>query len=523
MLLLAALAATGVIGAVAAAPIRKRFGGGGEGHRLAPLLVCTGRPFVVLLISLFWYSLVRSGVVSGETQRLWLDGTRAWLVLWLILLSLGVAEGLGILAYAVRGRAFPVPPLLRNILRGVVVIAVVFGLLKYSLGVNISPLLASTALVTAVVGLALQGVLGNLMAGMSLHLVRSVVPGDWVRIDDVEGQVVEMNWRETRLRTRAGHYIILPNSRVAGAQIHNMTYPDAKRRHEMFIPLRCSVPPEEVISELTQAAAAVPGVLADPPPAAMVSAFKDYAVEYRLRFWSEQYFKRVPLEGEVARMIWYRLRRKGIEIPLPIADEWVGQLKNAWLRHEAGLQEEVKRRAEDLQRSELMSKCLVDDKGEPLVGKGDVERLAEFAKRVRFARGETLFRQGERGDACYVVVRGKLRGTVEYADVREPASFELGPGALVGEMSLLTRLPRTATVVAVEESELLEIPEVAFQHLLALRPDVPERLADIVAKRAAANADMLQRLKDLAGERVKQTIERKSILERLFGLLGRAS
>lgn len=485
---------------------------------LLPLM----RPVAVLVLSGLWLELVQRMPLTETIREIWWQGTKAWLVLWGILLVLALFEGVTVSLYSLRGKTFPVPPLLRNIVRGFIVLAVVFSLLKYSLGVNISPLLASTALVTAVVGFALQGVLGNLMAGMSLHLVRSVVPGDWVRIDDVEGQVVEMNWRETRLRTNGGHYIILPNSRVANAQIHNMAYPDRRRRHEMLIPLRCTVPPEEAAHELAEAAAAVPGVLKDPPPTARIAGFKDYAVEYRLRFWSESYYNRVPLEGDVARMVWYRLRRRGIELPLPVAGEWVAQLRDAWSRSEQTEREEIARRVDDLKKSELVSKWLVDRQGDPLIGHADLERLAEHVRRVRYATGEAIFRQGDVGTTCYVVVKGRLRGSMEFSDAPEPAVFDIMPGALIGEMSLVTHLPRVATVLALEETELLEISEIAFQYLLALRPDVPERLAAVVAERAAANAATLGRLKSVAAESVPKNITRKTILDKLLDLIGRA-
>ncbi len=486
------------------------------------LLNKTSRSLIVLLLSGAWFYSVFRWVHWDAARSLWIKGTKAWIVLWAVLLAMAFGEALGVLAFRARGKPFPVPPLLRNIVRGLVSLAVVFGLLKYSLGVNISPLLASTALLTAVVGFALQGVLGNLMAGMSLHLVRSVVPGDWVRIDDVEGQVVEMNWRETRLRTNAGHCLILPNSRVAGAQIHNMTYPDRRRRHEMIIPIRCNVPPEIVTAELAAAAAAVPMVLKQPAPSAHILGFKDYGVEYRLRFWSERYFNRAPIEGDVARMVWYRLRRKGIELPLPVADEWIARVREMWARPETAALQDARRIVEELKRSELMSKWLVDAKGEPLIGHADLERLAEHVRRVRFATGEVVFRQGDPGAACYVVLSGRLRGTMEFNDMPEPASFVVESGALVGEMSLVTQLPRTATLVAEEEVEMLEIPESAFQRLLALRPDVPERLAAVVAERARNNEATLQRLKSVAAEPVQQRISRKSILDRLLSLLGRA-
>ena len=191
---------------------------------------------------------------------------------------------------------------------------------KTVLDIDISPLLASTALVTAVVGFALQGVLSNLLAGMSLHLTRSVLPSDWVSIGDVEGQVLDTNWRETRLRTASGHTMIIPNSTVANATIHNMSWPTPLRRHRLPVGAGYSDTPGDVIDALVQSALNVPEVLRDPPPDAYVTAFQDFGINYVLRFWTHSYHKRQRIEGHVARMIWYQFKRRGIEIPFPMSD-----------------------------------------------------------------------------------------------------------------------------------------------------------------------------------------------------------
>ena len=107
-------------------------------------------------------------------------------------------------------------------------------------------------------------------------------------------------------------------------------------------------------------------------------------------------------------------------------------------------------------------------------------------RRIRFTQGETIFRQGEPGETCYVVVRGKARGRVEYKDVSQANEFDLGPGSLFGEMSLVTGLPRTATVLANEEVELLEISKDTFTVLLGMREDIPQVLGE--ARRRARRA-----------------------------------
>ncbi len=140
--------------------------------------------------------------------------------------------------------------------------------------------------------------------------------------------------------------------------------------------------------------------------------------------------------------------------------------------------------------------------------------------RNRYTSGETLFAQGDPGDTCYVLVSGHLHGRMEYEDATQAIEFEVGPGALLGEMSLMTGLPRTATVSVREEVELLEIPQEAFACLLGLHPEIPAVLSQLVADRAARNAAALERLKSISSEDLTQTLRQENILQRFLRIIG---
>ena len=224
-------------------------------------------------------------------------------------------------SYRLRGKLLPVPDLLRHIIRGALLIAAAFAVLHLKLGINIAPLLGASALVTAVVGFALQGVLGNLLAGHVAARRPLRRPGDWVAIGDIEGEVIQTNWRETRLRTIGGHIMVVPNSTVASATIHNMSRPTPLRRHRINVGASYSDAPGDVIDALVESALAVPEVLREPAPSAYLVEYKDFGINYALRFWTNRYYDRTPVEGDVMRMIWYQFKRRGIEIPFPMSDK----------------------------------------------------------------------------------------------------------------------------------------------------------------------------------------------------------
>lgn len=499
----------------------RRRAGAGEQDETPSWRILLLRPLIVLVATHVLLWLMKR---NGEALA-WLQGhpkhMSAWLTFWVVVLVLGAIELIVLHAGRLAGRAFRVPRLMRNIIRGLALLLAAFAVLKYQLGVNISPLLASTALVTAVVGFALQGVLGNLLGGMSLHVVGSVMPGDWVAIGETEGEVIETNWRETRLRTVAGHVMVIPNSTVASSVVHNMTRPTPLRRHAVNVGASYSDAPGEVIEALLESARAVPEVLREPASSAYVVEYKDFGINYRLRFWTNKFYDRTAVEGDVMRMIWYQFKRRGIEIPFPMSDKLLNDFMAVVYRQRRmpPEREEVRDTARDLLHSDFVGKLLVDENGQSLLSETDLAGIAPSIRRVQFTAGETIFRQGEPGESCYVLVSGTVRGRVEYSDLRQANEFDLGPGALFGEMSLVTGLPRTATLVSPGETELLVISREAFAGLLAVRKEIPEALARIVAHRAEANVVALERLKSLGQVNVAESLKRENILSRFLRLL----
>jgi small-conductance mechanosensitive channel/CRP-like cAMP-binding protein len=479
------------------------------------------RPLLVLALTQIVLWLLRRMPTAPD----WITGhpehVLAWNTFWVGVLVVFLAEALACQFFALRRRPFPVPDLLLGIIRALLVLAILFAVLRGQLGINIAPLLASTALITAVVGFALQGVLGNLLAGMSLHIVRTVLPQDWVIIGDVEGQVVQTNWRETRLRSRDGHLFIVPNSKVAESLINNIARPEPRRRHILQVGASYEDAPDDVIAALVAAARSVPDVMPEPAPDAFIVAYLDFGINYRLRFWTDQYSRRAEIEGNVNRMIWYQFKRRGIEIPFPMSDKLLNDFMDvlAAQRNRPPEREQVDSAVSDLMNSGLCRTLCVGADGRSLLGDEALRRIAPSIRRVLYTRGETLFRQGEEGETFYVVVRGRLTGRIDREDGTPPTEFELGAGAVVGEMSLLTGLPRTATVTAVESAELLEFDKEAFGLVLAANERIPEILSVLAAERAASNAADFDRLRKMQADASAADLKQPNILKRLLKMI----
>lgn len=512
---------------LARAAVGKRVDAGGRAgapaprERLAAVWGLLVPAAAVLFVS--WQALMACRLHDGF--HAWEEAhnavVRAWFSFWWLMLLIDGGEFALRLIFVLRHRPFPVPRLIRNILRAVFVAGALLLVVKGILNRDISAALASTALLTAVIGFALQGVLGNLLAGLSMHVVRSTVPGDWVAVGDVEGEVIETNWRETRLRTVGGHVLVVPNSKVAESVIHNMTHPTPLRRISVSVGASYSDAPAEVIDALEAAALSVPEVLPDPAPAAVLTQYMDFGMNYELRFWTNRYFDRSRLISDVQCRVWYQFKRRGIEIPFPMSDQLLNDFMAVVYRQRTMPpgDEEVDRHLTELKRSDFYGKLLLDAQGQALVDDEALRPVVRMMRRVFFMKGETLFRQGEVGETAYVLVRGTVEGSVEYDEEVVPHMFTVRSGAVLGEMSLVTGMPRTATLVAVEAVELLEIPHDAFVRLLSVRADVPVRLAELSARRAAQNAAIYDQLKSVPRAGLKESLQRDSILTRFMRML----
>jgi CRP-like cAMP-binding protein len=125
-----------------------------------------------------------------------------------------------------------------------------------------------------------------------------------------------------------------------------------------------------------------------------------------------------------------------------------------------------------------------------------------------------------------VVASGRVHGEIVFEEngKRFAKEFEVGPGGLFGEMSLFTGMPRTATGLVAEESELLEIQPEDFRSLLQRNPEPAEAIAEIVSARNAQNKEFLLKIKELSAQQVEDSSNSRTVLAYLkrfiHGLLG---
>lgn len=316
-------------------------------------------------------------------------------------------------------------------------------------------LLTTSAIGAAVVGFALQDTLGNAFAGLAIQSEKPFRIGHWIKVGEHEGRVTEVTWRATRLRTKAGNHVIVPNNVVSRDAIVNYSEPAMPTRISVDVGATYLASPTTVKAAIVEAMGQSVRVLAHPPADVLLVSFDDSAITYRARFWVDDYERDEVARDEVRTAVYHAFSRHGIEIPWPITVEY----KRNWPEDA----HPPERRRSVVESVDLFRRLSPEQRDE----------LARGSAIRSFGNGEAVVRQGAPGSSMFVVVAGQV-AVVLGPEAREVAT--IAAGGYFGEMSLLTGEPRTATVVARGDTAVLEIGAENFRALGAADPASLEEL-----------------------------------------------
>ena len=356
---------------------------------------------------------------------------------------------------------------LREGLPDILQAAIVLGLFALVATLKFHDRLSLTSAVgAAVIGFALQDTLGNAISGLAIQVDRPFRVGHWITVGAFEGLVTEITWRATKLRTKSGNLVIVPNNIVSKEAINNYSVPEVPTRLSLEVGASYSTPPNVTKDAIMTAVRQSARVLDAPAPDVLLCDFGSSALVYRVRFWVNDFSLDERVKDEVRTFIYYEFRRRNIEIPFPVQVEYS--------REEAELAISPERidRIAGLIRSVPVFAGLTPDAH---------HALAADAVSHEYAAGEAVVREGDAAGSMFLVERGQVLVTI--AGGRQVASTEAG--GYFGEMSLLTGAPRNATVTAAVDSALIEIRPEAFRSYVLGHPQVLSVIAAAAATRLA--------------------------------------
>jgi len=378
-------------------------------------------------------------------------------------------------AYFEGKRHTSIPKLLRQTLALVTIILVALLVLKYYYGEAVDSVVFSSTVVVGIIGFAMQDLLGNIISGIALQIGRPFKQGDWLKVDDQYAEVLEVNWRSTRLRTNDHISLDIPNAQIVKNTIVNLNQPVPQYAMRLRVGVDYNQPPNKVKQVLLSAMQGVPSVLPSPAPKAFLVDFGDSAIIYEVKFWMENQALYNDTCDAVRTNIWYALKRAQIVIPFPIRTLQIEPRKGAASSPQSNRQRTLVRR-------QPVFRDLSDSQ---------IERMVAEARSFQFGAQEHIIKQDDGGDSMFVLMRGSVAVLVR-RNGHQTKVATLKAGDCFGEMSLLTGAARSATVIAEGDCEVMEIQKAAFAAIVEESPELLQNLSDLLAQRQMETEGLLE-------------------------------
>lgn len=366
-----------------------------------------------------------------------------------------------------------------RILEDIVVIAgyVLWAMIRLSTaGVELSSLVATSAVITAVLAFAMQDTLGNILGGLALQLDNSLEIGDWVKLDDLSGRVVQIQWRYTAILTRNGEKVVVPNSQLMKGKFSVIADRDlgvAGWRRWVWFNIDYGVNPSLVIAAVERAVAGaeIDNVAHEPRPSCVTMDFAPGSVRYALRYWLVDPQDDDSTDSAVRAHVLATVQRHGWRMALP--DQIVHLVQESDAHREAVWQRELGRRLQAIAGIELFAS--LDD--------GERRKMAERLIHAPFAKGGTITHQGAVAHWLYIVASGEVDVFWESPSGERRLVRRLPAGNVFGEMGLMTGAPRVATVVAASDVECYRLDKAGFEDIIRARPELADSMSHILSER----------------------------------------
>lgn len=211
--------------------------------------------------------------------------------------------------------------LFSDLFAGLIYLLALFGIVTFVFGEPLTGLVATSGILAIVLGLALQSTLSDVFSGLALNIELPFRAGDWISVGgEPDGQVIEINWRATRIQTRSGDLMVIPNSLMTKVRVTNHYPPSRGHVSTIRLELDGGIDPRTVIRALETAAGLSGQVSGVSLPRAVARRYGDAGIIYELYFTIEDFARAVQIESKVLEAIWTCLGSAGIRSAQPLRD-----------------------------------------------------------------------------------------------------------------------------------------------------------------------------------------------------------
>lgn len=408
---------------------------------------------------------------TNASQAMWLE--RGGYSCLAIVLAMLLVEGLDIFVWkglARRKFGQATPSILIGVSAFTVYLATAYIIAAVIFDIPVTGALVSSGIILGVIGLSMQNTISDIFSGIFISLERPFRIGDWiVTEDDRLGKVIEIDWRATRLLSYNRTIFVVPNSKIANSIIENRDEPSSLYGHYFHVHMEPEAPVSLVRRVLLGAVLSSPYVQSDPPPFVYLTEGNQRPYKYLVYVYFENFEASWRGNGDVQSRIDAHLKRAGLSV--------------------AGESWDVRHRpmAKPVTREPSIQQLMAEVHLFQSLTNEELEQLSQRVVSTCYQPGDIIIREGDTGDSLLVIITGLVDVTHRKSRGRNFSIGRLGIGQCIGEMSLLTGRPRSATVQAITDCEVVEIPKESMNELFEKRLDLVDELSRTMSERRAAS------------------------------------
>jgi|SRR5919202_3642805 small-conductance mechanosensitive channel len=363
-----------------------------------------------------------------------------------------------------------VPNLLFQVARIVVILSAAAYILASIWKIDLNQVASALGIGSLVIALALQDTLSNLVSGFLLLIESPFKVGDWLRINDIEAQVLEMNWRAVRLKTRDRDVVIIPNGVLGQDTIYNYTLLDPLHADRISVRFSFDDPPNRVKQVVQRAALSTEGILSAPEPEVLTKSFSDFSIDYEVVFYVKDFEKTEFIRNEFLTRIYYTAKRYNLTIPYPI-----------------GLEGDIDYLARDRgDRTEEILEYLRSLPYFRFLNREIIEKLAKRSTVKSYGTGERVIRAGEFDTGFYIIQEGSVTLLVKDIEGRQQEVARLSGGDFFGETVLLSGEPSLVSVTVTDDLSAILIEPEAVTELVQQNPRFAREINQFIEERIKA-------------------------------------
>lgn len=360
-----------------------------------------------------------------------------------------------------------VPNLLFQSLRILLLLSIAAYVISNIWKIDLNKVAEALGIGSLVIALALQDTLSNLVSGFLLLIESPFKVGDWLRINDLEAEVIEMNWRAVRLKTRDRDVVIIPNGVLGQDTIYNYTLLDPLHVERIPLKFLFDDPPNRIIQMLKSAALSTEGVLSNPAPEILTQGFSDGAIEYEVRLYIQDFSEVEYIHHKFLTLVYYTAKRYNITTPYPISVEGDVDLLD---RGRGNRTQEIQQFLRSLPYLTYLNSEIID-------------RLAQRSKLKFYGIGEAIIQAGTIESGFYIIKSGKVTISTKDKDGREQEVAYLSESDFFGETVLISGEPNIVSIRATDDVTVIMIETEAIAELVQQNPRFAREINLLIEER----------------------------------------